>query len=284
MILGATGMLGHKLVHVLSSEFQVVGTVRRDVAPPELDGYQIRHGVHADRFDTVQEALNAESPDLVVNCIGLIKQLKPSRLDQLLINSVFPQRLAELARKGNFRLIHISTDCVFSGRKGGYKESDPSDAEDDYGRTKFLGEVDGPGCLTLRTSIIGRELSGGYGLIDWFYRQAGGTVKGFKGAVYTGLTTLALARVIASVARSYPELVGLWQVASESITKYDLLSKVNRQAGLGVTIEPDTDFQCDRSLDGSRFEQETGFRLPAWDEMIEELVADAKTYNSGVQS
>ncbi len=266
-------MLGHKLMQQFSGRFQVFGTIRGEMGPPALDGLQLIPRVSAQDFGSVQNAVKTVQPEVVINCIGLIKQIKSSRLDQLMINSVFPQQLADFGRSCGYRLIHISTDCVFSGKRGNYTEQDSPDPEDDYGRTKLLGEVDEPH-LTLRCSIIGRELSGGHGLIEWFYSQAGGSIKGYKRAIYTGFTTLEMSRVIARVIQQHPGLAGLWQVSSEPIDKYALLKLVNEQARLGVTIHPDTQFVCDRSLDSTRFQHETGYRPPSWSSMVAEMLGE----------
>ena len=169
------------------------------------------------------------------------------------MNALFPHQLARLCGRYDARLIHFSTDCVFSGTRGCYTENDPPDAQDLYGRSKLLGEVVGPGCLTIRSSIIGHELRAGMGLLEWFMAQRGNQVRGFANALYTGLTTPAMSDLVARAASEWPDLDGLWQVASEPISKYDLLGIVNRVYGLGITIERDAEFHCDRRLDGGRF-------------------------------
>ncbi len=284
LLLGGAGMLGHKLCQRFREHFETWTTVRagyRDYARYGLfDPERTLGGVDAVDFDSVVRAVAEVKPDAVINCIGIIKQLKAAKdpIVSLSINSLFPHRLANLCRASGARLIHISTDCVFSGRKGMYSEADVSDAEDLYGRSKFLGEVDQPGCLTLRTSIIGRELCSATGLIEWFLSNRGGKVRGFSGAVYSGFTTLALTRIIADVLKGQPGLTGLYQVSSDPINKYELLKLVNRTYSLNIAVEPDTTFRCDRSLDSSRFRQATGFQPPSWPEMIEEMHRDPTPY------
>lgn len=205
-------------------------------------------------------------PDVVVNCIGIVKQQAASKdsIACLTVNSLFPHRLARLCQAMEARLVHISTDCVFSGNKGSYTEDDPSDALDLYGRSKFLGEVSGPGCLTLRTSIIGREIGSRQGLVEWFLAQAGGRVSGYTRAIFSGLTTLELARVIGLVLCKYPDLSGLWQVAGRPISKFDLLTILNQVYDTKVRIDPVDTPACDRSLVGDRFTQATGWRPDDW--------------------
>jgi dTDP-4-dehydrorhamnose reductase len=280
LVVGAAGMLGHALFSVLSgrSDLEVRGTVRTIEGldrwfSPDLLG-RIRGGVDAGRFDTVLRALDAVRPDLVVNCIGIIKQLPDAKdpVVSISVNSLFPHLLAQVCTKAAVRLVHISTDCVFSGEKGNYRESDRPDATDLYGRTKLLGEVDLPGCVTLRTSIIGHELSGKHGLVEWFLSQEK-TVKGFARAVFSGFPTVEMARIVAE--RIIPEnrLSGLYHVSSEPISKYDLLRLVAEQYGKSIGIERDEEFTCDRSLDSSRFREVTGYEPPAWPELVARMHA-----------
>jgi dTDP-4-dehydrorhamnose reductase len=184
-----------------------------------------------------------------------------------------PHRLAVLARVAGARLIHLSTDCVFSGRRGNYREDDPADAEDLYGRTKLLGEVSEEPCLTLRTSIIGPELSRKSGLLEWFMAQRGGTVRGFTRAIFSGFTTAELSRVIERLLEE-PHASGLYHVSSAPISKYDLLVRINAALGIGVAIGADDSFACDRSLDSERFRSTFGYTPPAWDEMVTELAQE----------
>jgi dTDP-4-dehydrorhamnose reductase len=285
LILGGAGMLGHKLCQLYRNEFETWCTVRSFPRGP--GGFEIWDkdrtlpAVDAADFDSVTRAIAQVKPDVVVNCIGIIKQLKAAKdpIVSLSINSLFPHRLANLCRAANARMIHISTDCVFSGRKGMYTEDDPSDAEDLYGRTKFLGEVNYPGCLTVRTSIIGRELHSTSGLVDWFLSNRGGKVRGFRRAIYTGFTTVALAKILGDIIRNHPELSGVWQVSSEPIDKYDLLKLVNEVYRAGIEIEPDDSFLCDRSLNSSRFRTAAHFQPPTWPEMIADMHNDPLPYD-----
>jgi dTDP-4-dehydrorhamnose reductase len=159
-----------------------------------------------------------------------------------------------------------------------YVEEDVADAEDLYGRTKYLGEIDGAGCLTLRTSIIGRELQTSSGLVEWFLSNHGGTVRGFSRAIYSGFTTLALARIIAGVLEHHPTLNGLYHVSSEPIDKYQLLRLLRDAYDLSIGIEPYPEVQIDRSLDSSRFRALTGLQPPTWPDMIRQMAEDATPY------
>lgn len=284
LILGVTGMLGHKLYQIFHGSFETFGTMRgnvKDYSKYNLyDEKTMRSGVNAFDMSSIEDTLNQIQPDVVVNCIGIIKQLKEARDSRtsIAINALFPHQLAELSSPHNFRLIHISTDCVFSGRKGHYKEKDIPDAEDLYGRTKYLGEVTARNCLTLRTSIIGRELNASYGLLEWALSQNTKKVRGYTNAIYTGFTTNFFATELKKIIFHHPELSGLFHISSNPISKFDLLQLIKKQFHLEVRIEPYSDFYCDRSLDSTRYRKETGFTPPSWEIMIEQLCLDKTPY------
>lgn len=286
LVLGATGMLGHKLLQSLSEQFLTRGTVRGDETTyPYYQGMSSSSIIpHIDAGDIagVKAAIEKYEPDVIINCIGIVKQLPAARdpLPSIAINALFPHQLAHICRQKGVRLIHISTDCVFSGRKGNYTEDDFADADDLYGRTKYLGEVDYEDALTLRTSIIGRELGTGHGLIEWFLGEEGGTVSGYTNAIFSGLTTNALSDVIATIVADYPEMRGVWHVASDPINKYDLLRLVKTVYILNITIQPDNSVVIDRSLDGSRLRENTNIIIPSWQTMIEQMHRDPTPYTT----
>ena len=269
LVLGGTGMLGHQVYLACRDRCDTYVAVRAE--HPMFDPARVASGVDAVDFGSVMWAFRKTRPDAVVNCIGVVKQKERSRADSILVNAVFPHRLASLCWEREVRLIHISTDCVFSGSSGGYTETDAPDPVDAYGQSKLLGEPDSSACLTLRTSFIGPELRGTTGLLEWFLSQRGQTVKGYGAAIFSGLTTPVLARVIANLLEQQPALAGVYHVGGEPISKLELLRLINETYGLGVNIEPDSAVQCNRSLDSSRFRKATGFRPPPWSEMIREL-------------
>lgn len=280
--MGVTGMLGHKVARELSrsAALQVYGTVRHIDAEDaqRMPHVQLVSGVSASEMDSVIRVFARVDPDVVVNCIGIVKQhhLAKDALASLEVNALFPHRLAQLCRATDSRIIHISTDCVFSGAQGGYREDDPADARDLYGRTKLLGEItEAPG-LTLRTSIIGRSLRGNLGLIDWFVDQEGGVVAGYQRAVFSGYSTLELAHLIETIIADFPALSGLYHVASEPIDKFSLLSLVKQALRLDVDIEPQQSVVLDRSLDGTRFREATGIVPPSWPDMVEAMCRDIR--------
>lgn len=274
MVLGVSGMLGNAVYRVLSAnpELSVFGTARSESArshfSPALTE-KLVFNVDVDSQDSLIKAFGSIHPDIVINCIGLVKQLADAN-DPLLavpINTLLPHRLAALCKAVNARLVHVSTDCVFSGTKGGYHESDFPDAYDLYGRSKFLGEVDYPHAITLRTSIIGKELSGQRSLVGWFLAQEG-QVKGFTRAIFSGLPTMELARVINEYVLPHPELHGLYHVSAQPINKYDLLRLIADVYGKSIDIVPSDELSIDRSLDSSRFRAATGYVPPDWPALV----------------
>jgi dTDP-4-dehydrorhamnose reductase len=285
LILGGAGMLGHRLWRELSPHDETFITIRRSFSVYRdlafFDEDRTISGIDVTQPQDLHRAFAAARPDVVFNAVGIIKQIREAQdsIASLTINSLLPHQLGTLCAACGARLIHVSTDCVFSGDKGNYSENDFPDARDLYGRTKLLGEVDLPNAITVRTSMIGREIHTRTGLVEWFLSQRGRSVRGYRGAIFTGFTTLELARILAGIARDGEHMHGLWQVSAEPITKYELLQIVNREFNADVSIEPDDEFQCNRSLDSTRFREATGYEPPAWREMIAELAADPTTYD-----
>jgi dTDP-4-dehydrorhamnose reductase len=284
LILGGGGMLGHKLVQCWRERFDVWSTVRADQKKYHryefFDRERIIEGVEVENLQTVEKVIEETRPDVIVNAIGIIKQLPSAKnvIKTLQINSIFPHQLAELGEKYRARLITISTDCVFSGLKGHYTENDLSDAQDLYGKSKNLGEVTGEHCLTLRTSIIGRELDGAHSLVEWFLSNQGETVKGYTNAIYTGFPTLVLADIIADLIENHPNLNGLFQVSSDPINKYELLKLIRDAYRADIRIEPFEEFKIDRSLDSTKFRNAVGFKPLQWHRMVEMMAADNEIY------
>lgn len=276
-ILGVSGMLGHVLFKTLREDarLEVRAAARGDRLRnffPAAEMTHIARGFDAENPDALLRLLAAERPDVVVNCIGVIKQLPAAKepLITLPVNAVFPHRLARACEACGARLIHISTDCVFDGKQGGYRESDPCSGEDLYGLSKFLGEVDYPHAVTLRTSIIGHELGSAYGLLEWFLRQQN-AVKGFRKAIFSGLPTVELARVIRDRVLPAPELRGLFHVAAAPISKFDLLRLIAEVYGKTIDIAPDDTLSIDRSLNADKFRAATGYTAAPWPELIKAM-------------
>jgi len=270
-------MLGNAVYRTFATSpgYNVVGSVRSassKIALPDGAHGELLAGVDVEQVDSLVAAFEKVRPDVVINCIGLVKQLAAANdpLVTLPINAMLPHRLARLAALVDARLIHVSTDCVFTGSKGDYFESDAPDAQDLYGRSKLLGEVDYPNAITLRTSIIGTELGSAHGLVGWFLAQSG-TVKGFTKAIFSGVPTAVLAQIMRDHVIPNPAMRGVWHVSAGPITKFDLLQLVAAEYGKDIQIVPYDQLVIDRSLDSSRFREATGWTPPSWPHLIAQM-------------
>ena len=277
LVLGASGMLGNAMIRVMSerADWQVYGTVRSESSKRFFSGSiaeRLLSGVDVEQYDSLIQAFNRVRPDVVINCIGLIKQLADAEdpLHAIPINSLLPHRLSRLCELSGARLVHMSTDCVFSGDKGGYRESDTSDAKDLYGRSKFLGEVAYPHTITLRTSIIGHELQSAHGLVEWFLLQQG-QCKGYTRTIFSGLPTVVLAQVVRDVLIPRADLHGVYHVAAQPISKYDLLKLIADIYGKSIEIAPDDRLVNDRSLNAERFRLATGYVASGWPDLVRSM-------------
>lgn len=288
MILGGAGMLGHKMWQAMSRHFAETyvtlrkprGTYDHTSMFADAPADRVIDGVDAMDFGAVQRVLDAVAPEVIINCVGMTYRHPSARdhLASIALNALFPHQLARWA-EGRARVIHFSTDCVFDGALGNYREDSPISSADVYGRTKSLGEITGPGCLTLRSSMIGRELERGTELVEWLLTQRGQRIKGYREATFSGLTTPLWTRVVIDVIERHPDLTGLYHVTTDPITKLDLLRLLAGAFHLDVEIEPDHEVYCHRDLDGSRFRDRTGFRAPSWPELVTELAADPTPYD-----
>lgn len=277
LVIGASGMLGNAVLRLFASSpgFRVWGSARSPALLRKLPAALHDHivsGIDVDNADSLARLFAETRPQLVINCVGLVKQLAEADdpLAALPINALLPHRLARLCDVAGARLVQVSTDCVFSGKTGGYRESDLPDATDLYGRSKLLGEVDYPHAITLRTSIIGHELDSAHSLVGWFLAQTSG-VKGFTKAIFSGLPTVELARVIRDHVIPHPELRGLYHVSAAPIDKFSLLQLVADAYGKSTPITADDRLVIDRSLDSSRFREATGYQPPDWPSLIQRM-------------
>lgn len=280
LVVGGNGMLGHSFLMGLRARHQVKATLRGSESDycdnNLLNSENSFFNVDVTEKNSVLAAFEQFGPEAVINATGVTKQLVDGRFPErsIAVNAMAPHQLAELCKEQSARLVQLSSDCVFSGAKGNYCETDVSDATDLYGRTKYLGEIDQPHVITLRKSTIGLELDGKHGLVEWFLAQTG-EIKGYKNAIFSGLFSAELVRVVEMILENYKSLSGIWNIAGNPTNKYDLLVSLQKLINLkGVAIAPDTSFQCDRSLDGSKFEIATGYKAPSWQDMLEELAEE----------
>jgi len=281
LILGGDGMMGHRLFKLLRQTHDARVTLHRDLVAYAgyglFDIHTAYAGIDVRTDDRIGHVVAEFRPQVIVNAVGIIKQRVEAKdaIPSIEINALLPHRLAALGKSIGARVVHLSTDCVFSGRRGGYAEASLPDAEDLYGRSKLLGELTGPGSITLRTSMIGPELARKSGLVEWFLAQRG-EIRGFKQAIFSGFTTVELSRIIEMVLTRFPDASGVYHVSSAPVSKYDLLTMIRDRLKRPVEILTDETFHCDRSLDSSRFRREFGYSPPAWPAMIEELADELK--------
>jgi dTDP-4-dehydrorhamnose reductase len=287
LVIGATGMLGYSLFSNLSdySELDVYGTVRSIKGKEFFFTEKLNKlitNVDVSNISALETAIANVKPNIVINCIGLIKQhgISKQHVDAISINSLLPHQIAASCDRFDAKLIHFSTDCVFTGNKGDYLESDMPDAQDLYGKSKCLGEVNYAPHLTLRTSIIGHELSSNVSLIDWFLSQDGNT-KGFSKAIFSGLPTCVIAKIIAENILPHTDVTGLYQLSVDPIDKYSLLKLVSSIYDKKIDIKESTELVIDRSLNSQRLRDEINFQVPAWDTLISEMNSDYKKRYQG---
>jgi dTDP-4-dehydrorhamnose reductase len=287
LVIGATGMLGHKMLQVVSRRFpDTWGTIRgrrQDAGNARwefLQNERIVEGVDVLNIDALEGVIRTHRFDAVINCIGVIKQRDDSKVSipSITINSLMPHRLAATVAEWGGRVVHFSTDCVFSGRRGNYSEDDESDAVDLYGKSKYLGEVATNNALTLRTSIIGRELHHHHSLLDWFLSQRGRSIYGFQRHYWSGVTTNHLAELVTDILGRHPDLHGLYQVSSGRIDKHSLLQRFKTAFDYDIHILPSDEHFLDRSLTGDKLRERIGYVPPTWDQMLAGLVNDPTEY------
>lgn len=279
LILGASGMLGSTAFNTLRENgYEVYGTVRSRAASERLRAKRslIIEGITAENIESISEVLANIKPDFVINCIGIVKQDSNAQsIEKILpVNSIFPHRLAALCKIGEIKMIHISTDCVFSGKKGNYREEEEKDATDLYGISKGLGEVnemEGT-ALTLRTSVVGHELNSNRSLIDWFLsNKPGSNIEGYEKVFYNGLSTVEVCKVLKIVMESEKWKSGLINLSGEKINKANLLRMVNKVYSAGVNICSVNKPTLDRTLNSDRFREMYNYKPPSWEMQLNDL-------------
>ncbi|MCP3445668.1 SDR family oxidoreductase [Bradyrhizobium sp. CCGUVB14] len=278
LVLGATGLLGNAVFRSLSKmqDARVAGTIRQEAARRLFDPALVERLTAVDNIeDTKRQAdlFDTLRPDVVVNCVAVGRPAPADPMRSVAIYAVLPQRLSQLCHRTGARFIQISSDGVFSGNKGAYTEDDLPDADDVYGTSKFLGEVDAPHAVTLRTSIIGHELQGGSGLLEWFLSQQD-ECRAFTRAIFSGFPTIVLADMIRDVVIPRPDLCGIYHVATRPISKFDLLLLVAEHYGKRIKLVADDRQAPDRSLVADRFEQATGYKPPDWPALVDAMYRD----------
>ncbi len=275
LVLGANGMFGNVIFSSLDalSEYQVTGTVRKPRNPARCMNKNVVTNLDVLDQPALEQVINSVSPEVIINCTGLIKQ-RPEASDPLKIipiNGLFPHSLSMLCRDVGARLIQFSTDCVFSGDEGNYSDDAELGVSDLYGMSKYLGEVrEEKHVLTLRTSIIGHELQSNYQLVNWFLSQQN-SVYGYTNAIFSGFPTIEIADILHHHVLSGPALHGLYNLSANPISKHDLLKLIRQVYGKDIDIIADGKVQIDRSLNSDRFRKETGYIPPDWQTLVEKM-------------
>jgi dTDP-4-dehydrorhamnose reductase len=287
LILGVSGLLGHRFLQDFSNSFEVFGTLRKSkdyYGNIQLfSGQNVIENINVCEFDLLKGVIAALNPDVILNCVGITKRKVEinDAVETLTINSVFPHKLAYWSETNNKRVIHFSTDCVFDGKIGNYTETSLSTAEDFYGKSKALGEINYKNSLTIRSSFIGQELSGKTELLEWFLAQNGKQIQGFTNTYYSGVSTIFMASTIKNIILNFPKLSGLYNLAPEKpISKYELLSLAATAFNTNVDIIPDESNLHNPTLDGSRLRNEINLSIPSWKEMLTELALQKDFYTN----
>lgn len=282
LVLGGSGELGHMMCKIFSQDFDVFTLLRKN---NDLNSVNFFTNILPESkcifIDDIKDIKNVDAilrkiqPNIVINCIGVVKHrdfCKEGDLDTKIINSILPHEILKLCTDRDIKLIHFSTDCVFSGNQGNYLESDIVDPIDFYGQSKLDGEINTPNSLTIRSSFIGPALFFKTGLFEWIKGKKGMSIHGFNKAIYSGFTTIAFSKILVQIVRDFPDLSGIYHISSDPISKFELINLINDKFKLNINVKLDESFLCDRSLNSDRFREETKISIPSWDEMIDELL------------
>ena len=279
LIFGSSGLVGNTLTKyfLIQSNFETIGVVRDDSKISLFNKNYKDNFITLKNFldfKSIERIINRFKPNVVINCCGLTNKVNYKNFNlvekYININSLFPHKLYEICNKYKIRLIHLSTDCVFSGLRGFYNESDFPDPKDIYGRSKLLGEIDQENSITIRKSVIGHELGTEKGLLEWFLSQKD-IVKGFKNVIFSGVTVLELANLIENFIIPNENLSGLFHVSGNSISKYDLLKIIAEIYNKSIDICLDRSITIDRSLNSTKFNEVTGYKIKPWPILIKSM-------------
>lgn len=282
LILGADGMIGHKMAQTFAKYPIDLGLnsrynskfIRKIFPKASIFEYDLNK-------KKIEQLLNYYNPEFIINAVGItIRRGACGDQKTNYINAILPREIDTWCMSNNKKQIHFSTDCVFSGKKGNYSDFDLTDADDSYGKTKGLGEINSDNTLTIRSSMIGRELFNNTELLEWVVKHKNQKINGFDNAVYSGVTTLWMSKTVYKIIKNLPKLSGIWNVSSRPISKYELIKKINDQFMLNIDIVRDSSFYSNKSLNSNRFFSETNFEIPNWDDMLSELYRDSIENNN----
>lgn len=280
LILGADGMIGHKIAHSLQDDYELILTSRRNILSDSIGVKNCKILFHDLITDSLDLLLSNTSPDLIINCAGITirRGIGNNLKNTKILNSNLPHKLDAWANLNSKKLIHFSTDCVFSGSKGNYLDDDIADAEDIYGKTKAKGEVTSPNTLTIRCSMIGRELFNFTELFEWLVKNKNKTIDGYTNVLYSGITTVRMGNILKKILNDKIDLSGIYNLSSIPISKFDLLFKLSNAFDLNVEINENNNIKSNKVLISKKFTEITGINPPNWDDLISEFKADCEKY------
>ncbi len=282
LILGVDGMIGHKIAHYLEDHFDLTGTSRKKLSGLDIGLKKIRI-INIDLFyNDYKKLLKENNPDIIINSAGITTRRGiDQRLDEArYINNLLPISLAHWVKKHNKKLIHFSTDCVFSGKKGNYLDEDIPDAEDLYGKLKGMGEVHNSNTLIIRCSMIGREIFNHTELFEWLNSMKDKQVEGFSNVIFSGVTTSWMGNTLNDILKHNFDLSGIYNISSQPISKYDLITKLSRAFNLNIDIIKNINIKSNKVLNSKKFTEITGINCPSWDTLIDQFVEDNNNYIS----
>lgn len=276
LILGADGMIGHKMAQSLSHFDPYLNSRSHS-------NYLQEHFPNSTLFNfdflnqNIEDLLEKTLPDYIINAVGITtRRGSTDNKETNLLNSQLPKKIDFWCEENQKKQIHFSTDCVFSGDKGNYNDLDLPDAKDDYGKSKGDGEINSNSTLTIRSSVIGREIYNKTELLEWVISNKNKKIKGFDNAVYSGVTSLWMSKTVNEIIKNYPDLYGIYNISTPPISKYDLIAKINIYFKLNIELERDSSYYSNKSLNSDRFFTETNFTKPNWDEMLNDLYLDSE--------
>ena len=275
-ITGIDGMIGHKIAQSLSKEHTIIGSSRKNIKSEDLGINDCELITHDFLKDDILEILDKINPEIIVNCAGITirRGINDNYDNTILLNSNLPHIIDDWTERNQSKLIHFSSDCVFSGKKGNYLDESIPDATDLYGLSKSRGEVKSKNTLTIRCSIIGREIFNHTELFEWIYSMRGKQIKGYNNVLYSGVTSIWMGRVLKKILKYHTELSGIYNISSEPITKYSLLNLINEHFKLGIEISRDNKIKSNKVLISKKFTEITDINPPNWDDLMTELKED----------
>jgi len=281
LILGADGMIGHKIAQSLE-DFELILASRKSISSKSIgviNGKMVLHNLITDSLDLL---LDSTTPDIIINCAGITTRrgVEDNIVNTGLVNSDLPHKLDSWANLNSKKLIHFSTDCVFSGNKGNYLDNDFADAEDIYGKSKALGEVNSPNTLTIRCSMIGRELYNFTELFEWLIKNKNKKIEGYSKVLYSGITTVRMGKILNQILKKNLNLSGIYNISSTPISKFDLLVKLSNAFNLNVEVKQNINNKSNKVLISEKFTEITGIYPPNWDDLIPEFKEDCEKYKS----